>query len=63
MIHYPIDFSVPDYAAARLYDESVRQHKEATPESLRRALEVLFIDEPHVLARYLTPLKNNAATS
>lgn len=63
MIHYPLDFLVPDYAASRLYEESVKQRKEASPESLRRALECLFIDEPHVLARYLTPITNNAANT
>ena len=53
--YYPLNFAVPDYAAARLYDCAVAQNREATPESLNHALEQLFIRQPDILAGYFLP--------
>lgn len=59
MKYFPVEFAVPSYAADRLYDCAMEQHKEASPESLRRALETLFIREPETLASYLTPIHHH----
>ena len=55
MKYYPVEFAVPASAADRLYDCAMEQDKEASPESLRRAIETLFVREPETLASYLMP--------
>jgi hypothetical protein len=57
--YYPVNFAVPDYAAARLYDCVIAKNREASPESLNHALERLFIQEPEVLAEYFLPTTNH----